>query len=185
MHVLITRPHADAAVLAQELAARGHQVMVEPLLTIEPLPDAVPALDGVQALLLTSANAAPALRGTNPRLPVFVVGEATARAAREHGCEQVHVAAGDAASLARLIIARCRPSEGRLLHLCGAEVRPGLAEALEAAGFALQRQVVYRAVAASSLSRAGDRGDPQRGDRRGAAVLAAHGERPGRPAGSA
>ena len=152
MHVLITRPRADAAVLAQELEARGHRVMVEPLLTIAPLADVVPALDGVQAILLTSANAMPALRGTNPRLPVFVVGEATARAAREHGCDEVHIAAGDAASLARLIVARCRPSEGTLLHLCGAEVRPGLAEPLEAAGFALHRQVVYQAVAASSLS---------------------------------
>ena len=71
MHILITRPRADAAVLAQQLEARGHRVMVEPLLTIVPLPDSVPALDGVQAILLTSANAVPALRGTDPRLPVF------------------------------------------------------------------------------------------------------------------
>jgi uroporphyrinogen-III synthase len=152
VHVLITRPRAEAAVLARELEARGHEVLVEPLLTIAPVADVIPALDDVQAILLTSANAVPALRGTNPRLPVFVVGEATARAAREHGCEQVHVAAGDAASLARLVVARCRPSEGTLLHLCGAEVRPGLADPLEAAGFALRRQVVYRALAASSLS---------------------------------
>jgi uroporphyrinogen-III synthase len=152
VHVLITRPRADAAVLAQQLEARGHQVTVEPLLTIAPLPDAVPALDGVQAILLTSANAVPALCGTDPRLPVFVVGEATARAAREQGCQQVQVATGDAASLARLIVARCRPSEGALLHLCGAQVRPGLAEPLEAAGFTLRRQVVYRAVAARALS---------------------------------
>ena len=152
MHVLITRPRANAAVLAQKLEARGHRVMVEPLLTIAPVVGGVPALDGVQAILLTSANAAPALRGTNPRLPVFVVGEATARAARERGSEEVHVAAGDAASLARLVVERCHPSEGILLHLCGAEVRPGLAEPLAAAGFALRRQVVYRAVPASSLS---------------------------------
>jgi uroporphyrinogen-III synthase len=153
VQVLITRPRADAAVMAQELEARGHRVMVEPLLTIVPLADVVPALDGVQAILLTSANAVPALRGTNPRLPVFVVGEATARAARERGCEEVHVAGGDAASLARLVAARCRPSEGTLLHLCGADVRPGLAEPLAAAGFASRSQVVYRTVPASSLSK--------------------------------
>ena len=96
MHVLITRPRAEAAVLARELEARGHEVLVEPLLTIAPVADVIPALDDVQAILLTSANAVPALRGTNPRLPVFVVGEATARAAREHRCEEVHVAAGEA-----------------------------------------------------------------------------------------
>ena len=152
MRVLITRPRAEAAALAADLAARGHEVTVEPLLTIEPLKGVVPALAGVQAIVLTSAHAVPALPATGVRLPVFAVGGATARAAQAHGCEEVHAAGGDAPSLARLVGARCRPAAGPLLHLAGAEVRPGLAEALAAAGFALRRQTVYRAVAARGLS---------------------------------
>ena len=152
MRVLITRPRAEAAVLAADLAARGHEVTIEPLLTIEPLPGVVAALAGAQAIVLTSANAVPALPATGVRLPVFAVGAATARAARAHGCEEVHAAAGDAQSLARLIGAHCRPAAGPLLHLAGAEVRPGLAEALAAAGFTLRRQTVYRATAARGLS---------------------------------
>jgi uroporphyrinogen-III synthase len=151
VQVLITRPRADAQELARALEARGHSALIAPVLTIEPVPDAVPELAGVQALVLTSANAVPALAGTDPGRPVFVVGAATARAARAAGCSDVRAAAGDAASLARLIAAECRPEDGALLHLAGTEVRPGLAEALAAAGFEFRRQAVYRAVAASGL----------------------------------
>jgi uroporphyrinogen-III synthase len=151
VQVLITRPLADAEELARALEVRGHRALIAPVLTIEPIPDAVPDLEGVQALVLTSANAVPALAGTDPGRPVFAVGEATAQAARAAGCSDVRPAAGDAASLARLISADCRPEGGALLHLAGTEVRPGLAEALAAAGFELRRQAVYRAVAATRL----------------------------------
>ena len=50
----------QAQALAQRLEALGHEVLAEPLLTIEPLPVAL-ELDGVEAIALTSANAAPAL----------------------------------------------------------------------------------------------------------------------------
>jgi uroporphyrinogen-III synthase len=106
----------------------------------------------VQALVLTSANAVPALSAPAPQLPLFAVGEATAEAARRAGCAAVIAAAGGAADLARLIAQRCRPQGGALLHLSGEDVRPGLAEELAAAGFALRRQVVYRARAARALS---------------------------------
>ena len=152
MRVLITRPRADAGTLAQALEMRGHQVLIEPLLTILPIAGAVPDLAGVQAILLTSAHAVPALAGADPGRPVFAVGEASARAARAAGCGDVRAAGGDALSLARLIIAQCRPADGALLHLAGTDVRPGLAEALLAAGFGFRRQAVYRAVAAVALS---------------------------------
>ncbi len=152
MQVLITRPQADAEALARMLEARGHSALIAPVLTIEPIPAAVPDLEGVQAIVLTSANAVPALVGTDPGRPVFVVGEATARSARAAGVGDVRPAAGNAASLARAIIGQCRPTGGALLHLAGTEVRPGLAEALGAAGFELRRQAVYRAVAAKSLA---------------------------------
>jgi uroporphyrinogen-III synthase len=121
------------------------------VLTIERVPAAVPDLEGVQALVLTSANAVPALAGADPGRPIFAVGEATARAARAAGRPDVRVAVGDAARLAQLIIDECRPEAGALLHLAGSEVRPGLAEALGAAGFELRRLTVYRALAAGEL----------------------------------
>jgi uroporphyrinogen-III synthase len=126
--------------------------LIEPLLTIERVPGVAPQLEGVQALVMTSANAAPALSAPAGQLPLFAVGAATAMAAKRAGCSRVVSAAGSGADLARLIAQRCRPEHGAILHLSGEHVRPGLAEGLAAAGFALRRQVVYRAVAARALS---------------------------------
>lgn len=127
-------------------------MLIEPLLTIEPIPGVALPLEGVQAIVLTSANAVAALTPTVRDLPVFAVGKATAEQARRQGCPRVEAAEGDAAHLARLVADRLRPTDGALLHLCGTEVRAGLAEGLGAAGFEVRRQAVYRAVAATRLS---------------------------------
>ncbi len=152
MLVLITRPRAAALTLARDLEARGHDVLVEPLLTIEPIAGVAPDPAGVQAIVLTSAHAVAALAAIDPRLPVFAVGAATAAAVRRTGRGDVRSGDGDARRLARMIARQCRPEAGALLHLSGTEVRPELAEALAAAGFALRRQAVYRALAAERLS---------------------------------
>ena len=175
LQVLITRPRPQALELARRLEAQGDTALIEPLLTIERIPDAVPDLAGVQAILLTSANAVPALSEAARRLPVFAVGAATAAAAQEAGCVTVVSAEGAGADLARLVVRRCRPDAGALLHLAGEKVRPEPAAALAAAGFALRRHAVYRAAAARALSAGHGRGAPPAGGRRGAAVLAAHG----------
>jgi uroporphyrinogen-III synthase len=125
--------------------------VIEPLLIIERLA-VEPALDGVQAIALTSANAVPALDDACMALPLFAVGRASAAAARRAGHPRVEQSDGDGASLARLIAARRAPAHGAILHLSGAEVRPGLAEGLAEGGFAVVRQAVYRARAAERLS---------------------------------
>src|SRR3990172_4682210 len=58
MRVLVTRPLEDVGPLVDALRARGHETMVEPMLAIERRPDvgAPLPLDGVQALVVTSAN---------------------------------------------------------------------------------------------------------------------------------
>lgn len=152
MRILITRPAAAARALARELEARGHQTSIEPLLSIEPIDRVAPDLAGVQAIILTSAHAVPALDRRAHALPVFTVGEATAAAARAAGCARVVAGAGDATRLAALISGRLRPETGLLLHLAGADVRPGLDQPLREAGFQLRRQVVYRARPARHLS---------------------------------
>jgi uroporphyrinogen-III synthase len=152
VQIVITRPRPQAAGLAARLRAKGYDCLVEPMLEIQPLPAAHPSLDGAQAIVLTSANAVPALFEDARRLPVYAVGEATAAAARSAGCDRLVVAKGDAKSLGRLIAARCRPGDGALLHLSGEQVQGGLAETLKSAGLELRRHVVYRAVRTPSLS---------------------------------
>lgn len=154
MHVLITRPRSDAEALARQLEARGHEVLIEPLLTIRALEFKPIALDDAQALIVTSANAVRALRDAAilAARPVYAVGEASARAARAAGAREVHTGPGDGRALAEVIAAERDPGAGALVHLCGAEVRPGLAEALLARGFCYRAEVVYRAEPATTLS---------------------------------
>ena len=90
MRVLVTRPEPDATRQAERLAARGHEPVLAPLLAIESATDTPPELEGAQALIVTSRNALRALAShpdlaTALQLPLFAVGEATAKAATDLG----------------------------------------------------------------------------------------------------
>ena len=90
MRLLVTRPEPDAGREAEALAARGHEAVIAPLLVIEFAEDAPLDFAGVQALIVTSRNALRAIASRRElaearKLPLFAVGEATARAARDVG----------------------------------------------------------------------------------------------------
>jgi uroporphyrinogen-III synthase len=154
MQALITRPIDDTGPLAAALAARGVVAVSEPLLTIRPIAGAAPDLDGVQALLFTSANGARAFAAAAARrdLPVFAVGEATADAARRLGFAMVASAGGAVEALAALAAARLDPGGGALLHAAGSVVAGDLAGLLAAAGFRVRRAVLYAADPAAAIS---------------------------------
>ena len=156
MRVLVTRPLDDVGPLVEALRARGHEAMVEPMLQIERragVPQPLP-LDGVQALVFTSANGVRAFAdlATVRDLPVFAVGDASAEAAREAGFATVHSAGGDVADLARLVRAHLDPSQGDLFHPAASQLAGDLQGALEDAGFTLRRVALYEAQPAVDLS---------------------------------
>lgn len=150
--VLITRPEDRALQLKQRLEAEGYQTLIEPLLKIESLGPMGPLPDHVQAIVLTSAYAVPALSEEAKRLPVFAVGRATAKEARAFGCMDVVAGDADATALAAIIAKRCLPGEGIILHVSGGVVREELSRTLEAQGFDLQRSLAYHAVASTAFS---------------------------------
>ena len=149
MRLLVTRPADDARRLVDDLRARGHEVIEAPLLEIEFHEGPPPDLDGVQALLVTSANGVRALArrlaGAPPDLPLLAVGDATARAARDLGFRDVESAGGDVDALAALVERRLRPENGTLVHVAAGAVAGDLAGALSAAGFTVRRDVLYEA----------------------------------------
>src|SRR5579862_3324767 len=151
---LVTRPRNEAERLAAQLAKRGVDAIIEPMIELVPRNAVLPGLAGIQAILCTSANGARALaRASGERgVPVFAVGDATARAARAAGFAAVESADGDVGDLARLVRVRLRPEGGRLLHVAGSDVAGDLAGALGAAGFAVERAVLYEARAAKALT---------------------------------
>jgi uroporphyrinogen-III synthase len=156
MRILVTRPRPDAEVTAEKLRGMGHEAVVAPLLEIDLYPSAVPPLDGAQALIVTSRNALRALdaRGLShaeKERPVFAVGGATARMARESGFSGIRTGEGTAELLLPLIVSNCKPDAGPLIHLAGEKTAWDLKGAIEAAGFTVEQPVVYRAVPANTL----------------------------------
>ena len=153
MKILITRPEPDAARLAAILRGLGHDAVSAPMMSIENLSGTKVDVDGVQALLVTSANGARALgRATAFRnVKIFAVGAATAEAVRTEGFDQVTSADGDVPSLAAKVIEMCKPEDGKLVHIAGTEVAGDLSGLLNVAGFNCERAVLYEAKPVKSL----------------------------------
>jgi len=133
-------------------------VLIAPLLHIETLADAEIDAGPWAAILITSANAAPAV-AANPRrsalvaLPVFAAGERSARAMRAAGFADVSAADGGVDDLARLVAERM-PAGASLLYLAGADVASDLTGDLRHRGLLVHTVVLYRAVVAAKLPQA-------------------------------
>src|SRR3954462_9321303 len=129
---LVTRPRAETVALAEALDRRGIEAIIEPLLDIHYRDEPAPDLTGVQAVLCTSANGVRALArlSGDRELPLFAVGDATARRGREAGFANVFNAGGDAADLARLARQRLQADAGPLVHVAGSIVAGDLAAEL-------------------------------------------------------
>jgi uroporphyrinogen-III synthase len=149
--VLITRPEPGAGETASRVAALGLQPIVAPLLTITLRRTSLPPSGRVQAILVTSGNAIPAIPASHRHLPLFAVGAATAQRARASGFDRVSSADGDSDALAALVGERCDPSAGPLLLAAGHGQGHMLAGHLRQRGFRVQRRVVYIATPAQSL----------------------------------
>lgn len=154
MRLLLTRPRDDAAETLAALEAAGHEVLSEPLLELRPQPAALPALAGMQALLITSRNGLRAFLAVSQdrSLPVYAVGPASAAAARAAGFARVRSAEGDAVALAALVRRELDPGAGPLLHPAGRETAGALSAELVATGFTLERVVLYAAEPVPALS---------------------------------
>jgi uroporphyrinogen-III synthase len=151
MRIAVTRPLEDSERTAAALRAHGHEVLVAPLLQVEPVAADIRA--SWAAVIVTSANAADALAGHPARdalikLPLFAVGRRSADAARVTGFTNVTSAGGDVRDLVRLIVARRADATGPLLYLAGEDRAADLIGELTGRGIAAEMAVVYRAAAA-------------------------------------
>ncbi len=157
MRLLLTRPIGEARTSAARLVALGHTVILAPVLEVV-LDTSVPIdPDGVSAIVVTSGRAIAALAqrpdaARLARLPVYAVGDASARAAREAGFSSVHSASGDAEALSDLVRAHADPPQGALLYACGRDRHGALEERLAEAGWSIRVVEVYRAEAAGALT---------------------------------
>jgi uroporphyrinogen-III synthase len=153
MRLLVTRPTADSERLATKLRALGHDPVVAPVMEVR-FGDGDPLmLDGVQAVLATSANGVRALARRSARrdIALYAVGPQTAETARELGVVNVVSAEGDSSALADIAAARLDPAHGPLFHAAGAETTGRLRQRLEAHGFTVKGEILYEARAVDRL----------------------------------
>src|SRR5882672_3425567 len=99
MRLLVTRPDPDGERTAEGLRARGHDVVLAPLLRMETIGFEL-GDEAYGAVVMTSANAARAIAGHPARarltaLTAFTVGRHTAVAARAAGFGEIQSADGD------------------------------------------------------------------------------------------
>jgi uroporphyrinogen-III synthase len=154
MRLLVTRPEHDGERSAQALRARGHDVLLAPLLRIETITAADLGPPPLAGILVSSVNAARAI-AAHPRfaelaaLPLLAVGERSAAAARAAGFADVASAAGDGEDLERAASERFAAARAPLLYLAGEDRARDVSAGL--AGLTLRTVVVYRARKAEIL----------------------------------
>ena len=148
MRIAVTRPQHDAERTAAALRARGHEVLIAPLLKIESVDAALRSSWG--GVIITSANAAHALaahtaRSALTKLKLFAVGERSAEAARQVGFKDVTSAGGDVRDLVRVLTECKADTTAPLLYLAGEDRARDLIGELAARGIAAEIAVIYRA----------------------------------------
>ena len=144
--LLVLRPQPGADATVAKAAAMGLHAIATPLFSVAPLAWTPPDPAGIDAILMTSANAArhggQGLR-TLAALPVLAVGAATAAAARAAGFSEVIEGDRDGAALLKRAA-----DQGftRLLHLAGRDHMD-----LPLPGGSMERRIVYAADAVRDL----------------------------------
>jgi uroporphyrinogen-III synthase len=149
VRLLVTRPEPDATRTADRLRALGHRVLVQPLLRIE---FSTPPRDVPHpaALVVTSQNGLRSLAAWPQaadwrRVPMFVAGPATARAAAELGFGDVRTGATDAGSLAELVAQSMPRHRGPVIYPAARDRAGSIAAGLLANGYDVRTIEAYRA----------------------------------------
>lgn len=154
--VLLTRPRPDSEDTARLLADQGIAAVIAPLIEIIDIPGATIDLAVVQAILITSANGVRAMsRAVQERnVPVYTVGDASARVAADCGFTDVTSAAGDVGALAALVRMKLDPLAGALVHVAGSAIAGDLGAELASFQYVVRRAQLYRSQTADKLPKA-------------------------------
>jgi uroporphyrinogen-III synthase len=142
VRVIVTRPREQAGPFVTRLEALGHEVVVCPLIDVEPLPGPV-EVEGYDWVIVTSPNGARELvtraEGELPR--IAAVGPGTTETLRELGVEPAFVPR--VSSQDGLLADFPRPA-GRVLFAAAEGARPGPVEKLGADFLPLYRTKAIR-----------------------------------------
>jgi uroporphyrinogen-III synthase len=144
--LLVLRPQPGADATVRRAKALRLDAVATPLFQLLPIDWDTPDPTGFDAILLTSANAV-RMAGDGLSLylglPVYAVGDATARAAEEAGFQEIVAGEADGASIVRNAV---ESGKCRLLHLAGRDHID-----LPVHGTSIERRIVYASEAVGAL----------------------------------
>ena len=145
--ILITRAEPAASRTEFELSRQGHTAVKLPIFKVKDTGKPVPQI-GFSGLIFTSRNAVDTLynRGwsvENSDVPVFCVGENTAKAAAVFGFNDIQTGNGTAKSLAELIAKFGLPANSRLLYPAASDHRFDFGLALKPHDLLIETLEIY------------------------------------------
>lgn len=146
--ILVTRPQPVADEFAEKLRREGFNAYIAPLMEYVDTKGSIGDLSAYQACVFTSVQAVQVFcRKTEDRhLPALVVGDATARAAKQAGFTAVYSAAGDASDVIALIADKKKElSLKKVIHPCSDDTPDDVAKAVSKLGVKMVLKVVYKA----------------------------------------
>lgn len=152
--MLVTRAEPDAQATLARLDALGIEAIAAPVMVRQTLDASLPPANGFTAMVLTSANTIRSLQDRGMldqyrHLPVFAVGDRTAREATDAGFERVSSAAGALQDLINaMTIARV---PGPIFYPTGKHQSADLAKALAPLGVMVATAKIYDMVAIDAL----------------------------------
>ena len=158
---LVTRPRTNATTTLTTMQGMGLNVLHEPLLNIEPLPQSHPesiSMTLFDGLIITSINAIPVLdqqwQHQRQGIPVFTTGKQTASAMQAIGFDNVSPHPGSALALSNWIIEKHQTSAAslNLLYPCAEQTAHDLPKLLSKGGIACTPWPVYRAIEADAFT---------------------------------
>lgn len=144
--ILITRPPIDSQELVRMLENKGLETILEPIFTTEFLSPKV-NLGNIQAIILTSANAASALIDNKFPLDtkIFAVGQKSAKRLIAHGYKNIiYPKKISAQSLYEKILQTLDPKMGDLFYFCGDSLTLDFKYTLEPQGFKVHKIQAYK-----------------------------------------
>lgn len=149
--VWVTRTAPHNLLTARRLRTSGFSPLVQPVLLVRPTSPAEP-IAVPDALVFTSLQGVRLHRffPSLASLPVFAVGDHSARFAKLRGYRKVASAGGDVHDL-RKLIRNTLPRGARILHFSAAQPAGNLLEMLREDGLMARRICVYETVEATSL----------------------------------
>jgi uroporphyrinogen-III synthase len=153
--ILLTRSNKLSPKILKLIQEKNHQTITFPLFKVERLLNFPLTNTNLQAILITSSNAAFALAKLkiNKDILVLAVGEKTLQEVKKLGYGNSFCANNSSKSLLVLAKSKLSKNKGLIVYLSGEIITLNLAEKLSKEGFTAKKIAVYTTIEAKELSK--------------------------------